>query len=316
MKKIVAIGEVLAEIMADTPGTGFTCPQPMTGPFPSGAPAIFVDQAARAGQPCALVSSVGDDDFGRLCLNRLRSDGVDISAIATHLERPTASAFVRYRTDGTRHFVFNIRHSACASVPPPQVIGAALAGADHLHVTGSSLVSPGLAKANLDAARTVRARGGTVSFDPNLRPELMDAPGLRAAMAAILDLADLFLPSGEELYLLTRAAGREAAMGEILARGVSAIIHKTGVHGAYYIDASGEIFQPAFVVREVDPTGAGDVFAGVCVTLWLRGVAPGEALRLAAAAGACAVTQRGPMEGTVDLAQLHRFAGTHEMRAG
>lgn len=51
MKKIVVIGEILVEIMADTIGKGFDTPQPLTGPFPSGAPAIFADQAAKLGQP-------------------------------------------------------------------------------------------------------------------------------------------------------------------------------------------------------------------------------------------------------------------------
>ncbi|MEK9801482.1 MAG: sugar kinase, partial [Alphaproteobacteria bacterium] len=49
MKKILVIGEVIVEIMADTEGEGFRVPQPLTGPFPSGAPAIFASQAARLG---------------------------------------------------------------------------------------------------------------------------------------------------------------------------------------------------------------------------------------------------------------------------
>ena len=57
MKKIVVIGEILVEIMADAPGFGFLEPLALTGPFPSGAPAIFIDQVARLGQPCAIVSS-------------------------------------------------------------------------------------------------------------------------------------------------------------------------------------------------------------------------------------------------------------------
>ena len=112
MKKIVVVGEILAEIMADTEGSGFTEPIDLTGPFPSGAPAIFVDQAAKLGQPSAIISSVGNDDFGRINLDRLRTDGVDVSAVHIDDDRPTGTAFDRYRDDGSRDFVFNIRHSA------------------------------------------------------------------------------------------------------------------------------------------------------------------------------------------------------------
>jgi hypothetical protein len=120
VKKIVVAGEILVEIMADTTGDGFRAPIALTGPYPSGAPAIFIDQVARLGQPCGIISMVGDDDFGRLNTDRLAADGVDVSAIGIDPDRPTGSAFVRYRADGSRDFVFNIRHSACGTLPKGQ----------------------------------------------------------------------------------------------------------------------------------------------------------------------------------------------------
>lgn len=58
---------------------------------------------------------------------------------------------------------------------------------------------------------------------------------------------------------------------------------------------------------EVDPTGAGDTFGAAFVTFWLRDTPPAEALRLANAAGALAVTRKGPMEGTSTLSELQSF---------
>ena len=69
MAKIVSLGEILVEIMADTVGNGFLEPIALTGPFPSGAPTIFISQAARMGADTAYVSAVGNDDFGRINLN-------------------------------------------------------------------------------------------------------------------------------------------------------------------------------------------------------------------------------------------------------
>jgi len=83
---VVTIGEILVEIMAVEPGRGFREPIPLVGPFPSGAPAIFIDQMARFGHPCGIVGCVGNDDFGHLNLERLRADGVDVSAIRVHPE--------------------------------------------------------------------------------------------------------------------------------------------------------------------------------------------------------------------------------------
>ena len=310
MKKIVVAGEILVEIMADTTGDGFRAPIALTGPYPSGAPAIFIDQVARLGQPCGIISMVGDDDYGRLNTARLAADGVDVSAIGIDPDRPTGSAFVRYRADGSRDFVFNIRHSACGTLPKGQAVDILLAEADHLHVMGSSLSSPEIIAFNIETARAIKARGGTVSFDPNLRKEILDAPGMAGAMQTILSVTDLFLPSGEEITLLTEAKDEAGAVAELLARGAKAIVHKQGARGVTCFDASGSRFVPAFAVQETDPTGAGDCFGGAFTTFWLRGEAIDRALTLAAAAGALAVTRRGPMEGAATLDAIKAFAAS------
>src|SRR3712207_8148469 len=49
-------------------------PGPFAGPFPSGAPAIAADAAARAGVDVALIATVGKDPFGRLLVERLSGD--------------------------------------------------------------------------------------------------------------------------------------------------------------------------------------------------------------------------------------------------
>jgi tagatose kinase len=308
VKKIVVAGEILVEIMADTVGDGFSGPIALTGPYPSGAPAIFIDQVARLGQACGIISMVGDDDFGRLNVDRLAADGVDVSAIGIDADRPTGSAFVRYRADGSRDFVFNIRHSACGILPKSGAVDILLAGADHLHVMGSSLSSPEIIAFNIDAARAIKAKGGTVSFDPNLRKEILDAPGMTEAMQTILSLTDLFLPSGDEISLLTAAKAEVAAISELLALGITAIVHKQGSKGVAYFDASGRRFEPSFNVQEIDPTGAGDCFGGVFTTFWLRDEDIDRALTMAAAAGALAVTKRGPMEGAQTLDAIKAFA--------
>ncbi len=307
MEKITVVGEILVEIMADTQGNGFREPLALTGPFPSGAPAIFIDQVAKLGQPCAIISAVGDDDFGRVNLDRLERDGVDLSAISLHPDRPTGTAFVRYREDGSRDFVFNIKHSACGQVPLGEAAHQVLAQTDHLHVMGSSLSSPEFIDINLKAARALKQRGGTVSFDPNLRKEILAQAGMREAMSEILTLTDLFLPSGEELFLLTEASTTEAAIQELLSRGIRAVVQKLGAEGVRYYDATERYSVPAFQVEEVDPTGAGDCFGGAFTTFWLRGGDTMEALTYATAAGALAVTQRGPMEGTSDLKALQHL---------
>jgi len=307
MKKVITVGEILVEIMATEIGDGFLEPIPLVGPFPSGAPAIFIDQVAKLGQPCGMIGCVGRDDFGRVNVDRLARDGADVSAIAVHPELPTGSAFVRYRADGSRDFVYNIRHSASGAIAPTPATAALIESADHLHVMGTALSSPALAGMVEAALDSLRARGGTVSFDPNLRKEILDAPGMRAALERVLSQTDLFMPSGDELFLLATATDEAGAAAELLARGIRTVVVKKGATGAACYEAGGRWEAPAFAVEEVDPTGAGDTFGAAFVTFWLRDTPPAEALRLANAAGALAVTRKGPMEGTSTLSELQSF---------
>jgi D-tagatose-bisphosphate aldolase class II non-catalytic subunit len=319
LAKVVTIGEILVEIMAQERGHGFREPVHLVGPFPSGAPAIFIDQVARLGQPCGIISCVGDDDFGRLNLERLRDDGVDIKGVEVRPGYATGTAFVRYRDDGGRDFVFNIKNSACGQVRFTETASELLAECGHLHVSGSSLFSASIIEMTTKAAELVKGNGGTISFDPNIRKEVVGDPEVRAALAAVLACCDTFLPSGEELMLLTHSTTPKAAVSEILDMGVSAIVVKNGAAGATYHDANGTVNAPGFLVEELDPTGAGDCFDATFVTCRLQGRNVEKSLAYANASGARAVSIRGPMEGASSFAELDALksrssAGTKRLR--
>jgi tagatose kinase len=314
MKSILTIGEILVEIMATEKGDGFLEPINLVGPFPSGAPAIFIDQAAKFGQPAAIIGCVGADDFGRVNLDRLRRDGVDVEGVRIDPEMATGSAFVRYRPDGSRAFVYNIKHSAAGAISVDSAAKAVLNRGDHLHVMGTALSSPNIVEVILAAAEAIKARSGTISFDPNLRPEILNLPGLREACETLFQRCDLFLPSGAELYLFTKAKEEKATVREILDRGVRAIVHKRGADGASYYDSEARLTQAGFEVKEVDPTGAGDCFGATFVSCWLRNMPPAQCLAYAAASGALAVTRQGPMEGAASQAELDAFLASHSKR--
>jgi tagatose kinase len=311
-KKVLTVGEILVEIVATTKGDGFREPQPLVGPFPSGAPAIFIDQVGRLGTPAAIVSRVGDDDFGRLNLDRLAADGVDVSGIDVAKGEATGSAFVRYRPDGSRTFVYNIAHSATGKLILTPGAEALMESCDHMHVMGTALSAPGLARVTREAVARITARGGTVSFDPNLRPEILGTPGLREALDEVLAQSDLFLPSGEEIYLFTQADDEAGAVEELLDRGVGEIVIKRGNQGASHFDRGGRTDVAPLSADEVDPTGAGDCFGGAFVSFWLAGASPETALRYANAAGAHAVTKVGPMEGAATRDKLDALVGQTE----
>ena len=137
-------------------------------------------------------------------------------------------------------------------------------------------------------------------------------PGLHDALQQTLAATDIFLPSGDELYLFTTAQNEADAIAELLARGIKEILLKRGEQGASHYSAAGRLDAVPIAVREDDPTGAGDSFGGAYIALRLNGHDAASALRYANAAGARAVTRIGPMEGTSTLAELDALLIAHK----
>ncbi|ACM31367.1 sugar kinase [Agrobacterium rhizogenes] len=312
----VCVGEILVEIVATTPGDGFLDAQPLVGPFPSGAPAIFISQCGRFGGSAAMVGAVGDDDFGRVNTERLSRDGVDVSCIEVDSDYPTGTAFVRYRRDGARDFVFNIAKSAAARFEWTQQVEELFKRSGHLHVMGSALSVPNASTVIERAIELVKARGGSVSVDPNVRKELKLDEETSRRFERVVAAADLLLPSGEELERAAGVEGEDNAIRRLLEIGVKEIVLKRGSEGATYFGRDGvRVDVPAFVVEEIDPTGAGDCFGGAYLTARRLGLEPAEALVYGNAAGARNVTVRGPMEGAGTRAELDAFIDSTERRA-
>lgn len=304
MSKIMTMGEILVEIMATRVGQSFRQPGTLVGPYPSGAPAIFIDQVAKLGFPCGMIGCVGNDDFGWVNIDRLKLDGADTDAIQMLNTAVTGSAFVTYKESGDRDFVFNIVNSASGQLSADMVTEEVLRDCTHFHVMGSSLFSTPITDAMNKAIAIVKSNGGTISFDPNIRKEMLKIPEMRNALGRILESTDVFLPSGDEVTLLVGAASEEEAVAELLRRGIKEIVVKHGETGATFYDSTQSFAVKAIPVKEVDPTGAGDCFGATYVTCRKMGKAPAEAMNYAVASGAKAVLKKGPMEGTSTFAEL------------
>jgi len=79
----------------------------------------------------------------------------------------------------------------------------------------------------------------------------------------VLKKVDLLVVNDEEARELTGIHNLVKAAADIRKRGPKHLIVKRGEHGALYFDDKGAFFAPAYPLEDVvDPTGAGDSFAG------------------------------------------------------
>lgn len=121
-----------------------------------------------------------------------------------------------------------------------------------------------------------------------------------AALGEMLRRIDLLIINDEETRQLSGIHNLVRAAADIRKRGPKALVVKRGEFGALLFDGAGTFFVPAYPLEEVlDPTGAGDSFAGGLLGyLSAHGeVSPGslrKALFFAAAMGSFCVEGIGP----------------------
>lgn len=303
---VISLGELLVEVMR----TEINVPhgkigEIYRGPYPSGAPAIFIDSVARMSDHMNLstgyIGVIGDDEFGRCILQKLKKDGVDISQIRIDKQRTTGIAFNQYNSDGSRKFIF--APGAAGDVLPEDVSDAYFKDIKALHIMGSALsISQNSKNACYKAIKVAKRNNPEViiSFDPNLRPEMLDIEEILRISEPVLDETTILLPSGEEAEMLARVDGYKEACQALLERGPKHIVLKQGKSGSTLFNAEyfEGIHQTSFKVDEIDPTGAGDSFDGAYITGFLANWKARKILRFANAVGALKVQNFGPMPKT------------------
>lgn len=309
MGGIWTMGELLVEIMREEPGKNFLENGVFLGPFPSGAPAIFADTVARLGLPSGIIGVVGEDDFGQSILNRLRSDGVDCTKVQKGSES-TGVAFVMYEPNGSRKYLFHFSNSAAVQAKFDDA--GTYFSPDYFHMMGCSLsASPEFAEEIMRAMRYFIDKGSKISFDPNIRAELLDKnPKFRNILDQILEETSLLFPSIEELLLLTHTDTIEDGIRSLFVYPkLQAIVLKRGPKGCTIYTREMGIDVPAYEVKEIDPTGAGDCFdAGFLVAI-LKKADLEQAAKIANAAGALNANAFGPMEGHISIGEINKLTG-------
>ena len=308
--EIISIGEALVEIMRPMAGVSLDQPGLFLGPYASGAPAIFAVAAARLGVRVGFIGRVGEDAFGRLLCRRLESEGINLDYLQVSPDDATSAAFVAYSPDGKREFVFYLKQAAAGRIDPSIISKIYFSGVTWLHISGSFLALSDASRAAChQAVEWTCEAGGKVSFDPNLRPELMGLDESRRVFAYYLDRADLLLPTAEEARALTATTDDEEAAARLLGDAERLVVFKRGSEGSTFFTQRKRLDCPGFSVKEVDPTGAGDCFNAACLVGLIKNWALDRTARFANAAGALAVTRQGPMEGAHTIAEIKRLIG-------
>ena len=263
--------------------------------------------AARLGARVAYVSQVGDDAFGRDLLALWHTENVATDGVRVLPGADTGLYFVSHGPAG-HEFSYRRAGSAAARMTPADLPLALLAHTRWLHVSGISLAISGSAcDAALAAIHHARAAGARISFDLNYRARLWPPARALALARQVLADCDLFLPGVDEMHTLTGLTDPDAIIDWAHAQGARAVALKLGPAGCRISGGDNRTERsslPGHLVTAVDATGAGDCFAGACLSQLARGKSLAEAARLANVAAALSTQGFGAVNPLPRLADL------------
>jgi len=306
--RVVSLGEMVVEIFAKERDQPFHKTGVFLGPYPGGAPAIFVDALALIGCPVGMLATVGDDGFGKYLMDKLEGDGADVGGVVKLHRITTGCAFTSYNSDGARQSIYYSDREAPGHFSREHVSEEYLKDVEFLHLAGNVLtMSDSAREACMKAIDIVKGRGGKISFDPNIRPEMMDLDKMMKIYAPAVEVSYLIQPGEMEAVTMTGIKDRDEACRALLKGQTRIVTRKKGAQGASVFTKEKELEVKPYKVEEVDPAGAGDCFDAGFVFGIMENWPLEKCLQFANALGALAVTKRGAMAGCARMPEIERF---------
>ncbi len=292
MSKIWVTGDAVVDLIPDTESTYLKCP--------GGAPANVAVAISRLGGNSAFFGRVGQDPLGRFMKATLAEEQVNTDYMLLDEAQRTSTVIVDLDDSGERSFTFMVKPSADQFLIPADI--PEFAQGEWLHVCSIALANEPSRSSTLKAMQDIKAAGGFVSFDPNLREEVWANPEeLKPVVRQAIELADVVKFSDDELLFLTDTDSLEAGLEAIKAFNNTLVLITQGAKGALVVFEGEQELIAGQAVKPVDTTGAGDAFVGGLLARlaqqneWANKEAIHSAVNWANGCGALATTQKGAM---------------------
>ena len=267
---------------------------------------------ARLNLPVTYLTRLGEDPFGQKIVRTLQRNGIGSEFVSFSKERSTGFMLKSKVSTGDPKIFYFRKGSASSTLSKEDVDRMDFSGYGFVHLTG---IFPALSESTKEASfyliKKAREHGLTVSFDPNLRPQLWpDTETMVQTLNEFAALSDYVLPGEAEGELLCGDRDPRKIGQFYLERGAKAVVTKMGSRGAYLMTEQDQELVPGFSIEKVvDTVGAGDGFAAGILSALMEGKNLYEAVRRANAVGAIQVTSIGDNDGLPSRAQLAGFMG-------
>jgi ribokinase len=308
-KPIVVVGSINTDLVSVTeriPVVGETVLGSSFQIHPGGKGANQAVAVARLGYPVRMIGCLGSDSFGREARAHLEKAGVDTKLVGTS-EGPSGVAAICVSSKGENCIV--VTPGANWSVTPADLDA-------HSHVirdAGAVLAQLEIPLETVEyLARMCSQEQVPLILDP---APAADLPG------SIFKNLGWLTPNQTEAnyYVKETGSGAEsdsnAIIQKLLQLGIKGLVLKLGAQGAMVADSTGDISAvPAFEVKVVDTTAAGDAFNGGFAVGLMKGLNPIESARFACAVAAISVTRAGAQPSMPTINEVEQFIAENSER--
>ncbi|WED24208.1 aminoimidazole riboside kinase [Vibrio sp. JC009] len=304
MNKVWVTGDAVVDLIPEGSDTYLKCP--------GGAPANVAVAVSRLGGDSAFFGRVGQDPLGRFMKQTLADEGVKTEFMLLDEEQRTSTVIVDLDDSGERSFTFMVKPSADQFMQVSDI--PAFSANEWLHVCSIALANEPSRGSTFKAMEQIKAAGGFVSFDPNLRDEVWaDQSEIKETVLKAVSMADVVKFSDDELLFLTDTNSLEEGLAAIKQYNNPLVLITQGAKGALVIQGERQELIAGKAVKPVDTTGAGDAFVGGLITRlaqsndWNTAEYVESAVRWANGCGALATTQKGAMTALPNEAALLEY---------
>jgi len=245
---------------------------------PGGAPANVAVAASRMDADVELIASVGDDEFGEFLVDKIMNEDIEAGNI-TRRDESTTLAFASLDEGAEPHFSFY--READKYIESQQLSDI---DSEILHIGSLPLTNKQTADNIFDFLENTEA---SVSFDPNLRPDLM-TEGYRERLDKMMKFTDILFATEDEL--------KKFGGLETLRKTVDEVLVTRGAEGADHYTENEVVTADPPEKEPVDTTGAGDAFTGAYLAFRVNEqMSRRRALELAVKSAAVSITDKGAM---------------------
>jgi ribokinase len=287
MNKVTVVGSFMYDLVATAsrrPKTGETLIGDSFGMFLGGKGANQAIAASRTGASVTMVGRLGNDLFGDQFLEKFSEEGIKTDFVIQDTENGTGVGMPLIDASGDNSIVIIPQANMALTLENIDKAETAIADSDVLVLQCEVPM-----EANKRAAEIANKNDTLVILNPAPACEIPDA---------ILSLTDLLTPNESETEILTGMpthSNEQAieAAHNLLSKGIETVILTLGSRGSFLLTEKMDKLIPAYSVNVIDTTAAGDAYCGALAASLAQGALIEEAVKIANAAGALAVTKLG-----------------------